>query len=469
MLSSIPPDFPAPAAVVLAEHPSTAIDELAPLWGELLAHHVASAPHLGDLGEVRSAAESWQIRRAEYRAWLEEPQSKILTVSAGDRLLGYAFVRIVPAAGSWKLGDHVGVLETLVVAAEARGRGLGRRLIEAVDAHCHAHGATTVRISVIEGNDAHAFYTRWGAVGFTRTLLLPLPLASATPADAPSLSTEALGHEHLKDRFLERLQARAELAFREGAFERADALYTHVLNALTESGTARGLPYLKVLHGHALVAYGQGRWADGEARLREVVAGREELAGPTAAETIGAMARLAEAVGEQGRWEEAETVAREAIRRAEAGLEPTHEETLSARLALAWVLERTGAPNTEEVLRPVTEALARALGSRHRTTLASQHLLVQLLRDQERYDEALDVARELAAARGETLGPEHPHTLRALADLAVLLYRAGRGPEAVALARETVAASALITSLLGADGHHDRQIRSACAEITTGV
>jgi GNAT superfamily N-acetyltransferase len=455
--------------VVLAEHPATAIDELAPLWGELLAHHVASAPHLGDLGDVRSTAESWLIRRAEYRAWLKEPQSKILTVSAGDQLLGYAFIRIVPAAGSWKLGDHVGVLETLVVSAEARGRGLGRQLIKAVDAHCHAHGVTTLRISVIEGNDAHGFYTRWGAVGFTRTLLQPLPLSGATPTAALSLSTEALDHEHLRDRFLERLQARAALAFHEGAFERADALYAHVLNALAESGAASGLSYLKVLHGHALVAYGQGRWADGEARLREVLAGREELAGPTAAETIGAMARLAEAIGEQGRWEEAETLAREAIRRAEVGLKPTHEETLAARLALAWVLERTGAPDAEEVLRPVTEALTGALGSRHRTTLASRHLLVRLLRNQERYDEALDVARDLAATRGETLGPEHPHTLRAQADLAVLLHRVGREQEAAALARETVAASALVTSLLGADGHHDRQIRSACAEITTNV
>ncbi len=123
MPSSTPPICP--PASVLAEHPATAIDELAPLWGELLSHHVASAPHLGDLGEVRSAADSWEIRRAEYRAWLEEPLSKILTVSEHDRLLGYAFVRIVPAAGSWKLGDRVGVLETLMVTAEARGARTG--------------------------------------------------------------------------------------------------------------------------------------------------------------------------------------------------------------------------------------------------------------------------------------------------------------------------------------------------------
>jgi GNAT superfamily N-acetyltransferase len=466
----MPPSTPPipPTDVVLALHTSTSIDELAPLWGELLAHHVASAPHLGDLGEVRSADESWQIRRAEYLAWWEEPLSMIFTVSEQDspRLLGYAFVRIVPSAGSWKLGDRVGVLETLVVAAGARGRGLGRLLIEAADAHCRSHGVTTLRVSVIEGNDAHAFYSHYGAAGFTRTLLLPLPLSPTTPAGDRGPAAVSLGIDGPRGTFLERLRSRAELAFREGAFERADELFTHVLHSLADSGAAGGLPYLNVLNDHALVAYGLGRWAECEVRLREVLEGCEELAGPTAAQTIGALARLGEVLGEQGRWEEAETFAREAVRRAGAGLPPVAEVALSARLGLAWHLERTAAPDAEEALRSVTETLVRALGSRHRTTLAARHLTVWLLRDQERYGEALDVARELVAARAQTLGAEHPHTLRAQADLAVLLHRTGHQREAAALARETLTASTLVTSLLGAGRHHDQQIRAACAEIT---
>lgn len=745
------PPSPIPATtVVLAEHPSDDLDALAPLWGELLDHHVASAPHLGDLGEVRSTEESWKIRRAEYRAWLDEPHAKVLTAAEGSRLLGYAFVRITPTAGSWKLGDRVGTLETLVVAAEARGRGLGRRLLQAAADHFQAHGATTARISVIDGNEAHGFYARHGAVAFTNTLLLPLPIPTAAlpvprsttetdiggedwrlvervtvpkgaavnedellhtdaglvavidgatdksgrnyggltggaraaqcvrdtlarmapdtaPAEAVKLITAALAElrsqwdipagdpvapsavaavfapslrvvwrvgdvhvalrrgakwtvlsaakriddvlagtraaythcmiadgrsdeeiaaqdpgrgvilpvlkqqgrlanrpgpfgyglfdgtpvpadfvevipvegdvteivmasdgflspaatlaraeaelqgaiaqdplrigvnpgtkgvkpgavsfddrtyvrvrrssgptrvksEPASGRLLERLQELAELALHEGSFGRADALYGHVLSSLEESGAAGTLPYLAVLHDHALVCYGQGRWADGEARLREVVRGREQLVGLTAAETVGAIARLAEAVGEQGRWEEAETLAREAVKRAETGLPATHEEALAARLALAWVLQRTKAHAAEAVLRGVCEDLGRVLGGGHRITLASRHLLVRLLREQERYDEALGVVRDLAAARDKTLGPEHPHTLRAQADLAVLLYRCGQPEEAAGLARRTLEASALITALLGTDQHHDQQIRAAVAEITT--
>ncbi|MFD7919658.1 GNAT family N-acetyltransferase [Streptomyces sp. NPDC059740] len=749
----MPPSTPISLPLVVGEHPSDALDDLAPLWRELLHHHVACAPHLGKFGEVRSAAESWQIRRAQYLAWLEEPDATVLTVREDGRLLGYAFARIVAAAGSWKFSDRVGVLETLVVAAEARGRGLGRRLLQAVGEHCRARGATSLRISVIDGNDASSFYARYGAFPFTSTLLLPLPvrgtavppprpaaaeggsgswqvvehvtvpkgaaganedellitdelvavidgatdksgrnyggltggaraaqcvrdtLARMAPGTTPGAAVEqitaafaelrerwnvpagdpvapsavaavvvpalgliwrvgdvhvalrrgatwtrlpatkriddvlagsraaythcmlasgrseeeiaehdpgravilpilkeqgrlanrpgpygygvfdgtpvpagfveiiafdgdveevvlatdgflspaatlvaaeaelreALAQDSLRigvnpgtkglrpgadsfddrtyarmrlapdptrtrplpaaasrgDGLLERLHSRAERAFSEGAFSRADVLYGHVLNALEQSGAAGTAPYLEALHGHALVCYGQGRWAAGEARQREVLRGREQLAGPTAGETVGAMARLAEAVGEQGRWEEAETLAREAVARAESGLPATHEEALAARLALAWVLQRTGADTAEEVLSVLTQESAQVLGNRHRTTLASRHLLVRLLREQERYPEALDVARDLTAARAATLGPEHPHTLRAQADLAVLLYRTGQSEEAAGLARHTLADSALITELLGTDQHHHQQIRSTLAEFAT--
>ncbi|MFF1712206.1 GNAT family N-acetyltransferase [Streptomyces sp. NPDC058268] len=449
--------IPGGARPAITEHPATDIDQLASLWAELLAHHVHSAPHLGDLGEVRSAAESWTIRRGEYLAWLEDPLARILTASVDDRIVGYAFVRIVPAAGSWKLGEQVGVLETLVVAGEARGRGLGRQLLEAAEAHCHEHGVTTLRISVIEGNDAQGFYHRRGAVGFTRTLLLPVPGIAAAP----------IAHDAETDTVLDRLLSHAELALREGAFGRADALFTHVLGARREVGTTESLQYLAVLHDHALVAYGQGRWADGEARMRRVLEGREELAGPMAAETVGAMARLAEAIGEQGRWEEAESVAREAVRRAETGLTAGHEEALAAQLGLSWVLVRTGAKEAEEILWPLQTAMAQSLGRRHRTAMSARHLMVQLLRDQRRYTEALDIAEELATTRAQSLGPEHAHTLRAQADRAVLLHRVGRTEEAAALARETQATSTLVTELLGTDQHHDQKIRSALLEITT--
>lgn len=177
------PSTPIPLPLVVGAHPSDALDELAPLWSELLHHHVACAPHLGEFGEVRSTAESWQIRRAQYQGWLEEPDAAVLTVREGGLLIGYAFARIVAADGSWKFGDRVGVLETLVVAAEARGRGLGRRLLRAVDEHCRARGATSLRISMIDGNDASSFYARYGALPFTNTLLLPLPVrGTAVPA-----------------------------------------------------------------------------------------------------------------------------------------------------------------------------------------------------------------------------------------------------------------------------------------------
>src|SRR5262249_16787569 len=90
----------------------------------------------------------------------------------------------------------------------------------------------------------------------------------------------------------------------------------------------------------------------------------------------------------------------------------------------------TGAPNTEEVLRPVIEALTR--GARE----SAPHDL-GLAPSAGAADSQPGALRRgpggrprSGPARDETLGPEYPGTLRAQADLVVLLYRVGCGPVA---------------------------------------
>lgn len=101
------------------------IDRLEPLWAQLLAHHSQQAAHLAALGAVRPPRDSWRLRRGQYLGWLQEPSTRVLAARDGDRLLGYAAVRVLEAPGSWQWGDRVGVLETLVVDDEARGAGPG--------------------------------------------------------------------------------------------------------------------------------------------------------------------------------------------------------------------------------------------------------------------------------------------------------------------------------------------------------
>lgn len=258
------------------------------------------------------------------------------------------------------------------------------------------------------------------------------------------------------------LQA-AELAVDEGAFERADELYTAILAEVETGPSAGDLWHLQIVRDHALVAYGLGRWAQAEARLRRVLASREKLAGRDAASVIDAVARLSEAVGEQQRWWEAEALAREAVRRAERALPEVHEAALGARLALAWVLASTGEPDAEPLIRRLVETLGAVRGLNHPDTLAARHLLVEFLWGQQHLAEAAVLAEDLLAIREATQGPEHPHTLLLRAQFALLLHRTGRKDEAAVLAQQALTAS---VRAQGAQAHHTIKIRNIHHEIT---
>jgi ribosomal protein S18 acetylase RimI-like enzyme len=151
------------------------LDRLEHLWSQLLAHHSREAAHLAALGAVRPPEESWRLRRGQYVAWLREPLAAVLVARSADLLLGYAFVRVLDAPGSWQWGDRVGVLETLVVDAEARGGGVGQALVGAARERLAASGVQVMKISVIAGNTgALRFYQREGAVDFVNTLVMPV-------------------------------------------------------------------------------------------------------------------------------------------------------------------------------------------------------------------------------------------------------------------------------------------------------
>jgi ribosomal protein S18 acetylase RimI-like enzyme len=78
------------------------------------------------------------VRRAQYLRWLAASRAAALFATSSGRLAGYAVVRVVEAAGSWRWGDEVGVLETLVVGSDDRGARVGQALLEAA---CHLPAA----------------------------------------------------------------------------------------------------------------------------------------------------------------------------------------------------------------------------------------------------------------------------------------------------------------------------------------
>jgi ribosomal protein S18 acetylase RimI-like enzyme len=155
--------------------PVADIDRLEALWRELLSHHLQDAPHLAALGPARNPEDSWRVRRGQYLQWLAAPRATVLTAQSRGRLLGYAMLRVVDAAGSWQWGDQVGVLETLVVSSGARGEHVGQALLNAARERLAGWGVQVMTISVVAGNEgALRFYRREGASDYLHTLILPV-------------------------------------------------------------------------------------------------------------------------------------------------------------------------------------------------------------------------------------------------------------------------------------------------------
>lgn len=141
------------------------LDDLRPLWLALRTHHHAVAP---ELGPVRGDEDTWSRRRAQYEGWLTtDPRNVVLIARDGDggRAIGYAFGLVVDVNSATWASDGVRVLEveTLSVLPEARGAGVGRRLLQGLRDEVAARGYDRLALTVVAANrDALRFYEREG-------------------------------------------------------------------------------------------------------------------------------------------------------------------------------------------------------------------------------------------------------------------------------------------------------------------
>ncbi|MEC5397459.1 GNAT family N-acetyltransferase [Uliginosibacterium sp. H1] len=138
------------------------------------------APLLAELGYPQQV-EALRRRIAALRA----PQDSVWIAESDGCLLGAGSLHLVPM---FHASEGLGKVTALVVSAQARGQGIGRALMRALEEHARLHGAT--RMEVISGNhrpQAHAFYQHLGYAAtsqqrFIRPLHVGLPSQAAVPA-----------------------------------------------------------------------------------------------------------------------------------------------------------------------------------------------------------------------------------------------------------------------------------------------
>ncbi|MGW7692845.1 GNAT family N-acetyltransferase [Streptomyces asiaticus] len=124
-----------------------------PLWRDVRRTALAEAPHA-----FKSRLADWHRGGEErWRARLEMPGAYHVVALLDDRAVGMAGG--MPGDGDGRPPE----LRSVWVSPEARGHGVGGRLIAAVETWALRTGATALRLAVIPGNaPAIALYERHG-------------------------------------------------------------------------------------------------------------------------------------------------------------------------------------------------------------------------------------------------------------------------------------------------------------------
>jgi ribosomal protein S18 acetylase RimI-like enzyme len=153
--------------LVISRAGAESLDRVEPLWLELHHHHQAVAgaalrPYVDD-------AYSWAARRAMYAGFLAAPHGSFVLLGERDgALAGYAMVAISPVEDTWvddtwRAGPLIADIETLSVAPDARGQGVGTALLDRIDAELEQAGIADVIVGAFAANaGALRLYERRG-------------------------------------------------------------------------------------------------------------------------------------------------------------------------------------------------------------------------------------------------------------------------------------------------------------------
>jgi len=129
---------------------------LEPLWVSVHHRHAEAMP---ELAPYVSDAQTWAVRGALYAELLAKPDTVLLLAEVDGRLIGYGLAHVMAVGDTWlpdtwATGARIGEIESLAVLPEYRGRGVGTRLLDALEHELDNDGVRDLVLGVLPGNAA---------------------------------------------------------------------------------------------------------------------------------------------------------------------------------------------------------------------------------------------------------------------------------------------------------------------------
>lgn len=185
-----------------------------------------------------------------------------------------------------------------------------------------------------------------------------------------------------------------------------------------------------------------GLYSHGTELLKQTVAVRREVLGPTNVQTLSAIQELGLALLQEGHYEDARKTEEQAVSIGSRVLRPDDRSVLESRRILAECISFLGHPEqAEQPLREVLAAQIKLLGPESIDVLNTRYNLGEALAQQVKLDEAEKFERETLDMDRRVFGTENPKTITQMLSLAYALNGLHKDAAAEKLLRETVSVS----------------------------
>ncbi len=127
------------------------LEWIGPLWLELRDHHAAVSAYFGD--EIAQMTVAQRMEELEKKA--QAGEMRITVAKLGEAWIGYCVSSID--------GDKRGEIDSILVRADLRGRGIGHELMQRALAWLDQRGVVQKRLAVAAGNEeVMGFYRKYG-------------------------------------------------------------------------------------------------------------------------------------------------------------------------------------------------------------------------------------------------------------------------------------------------------------------